>query len=129
MLKPKTIVVVLLLVFLTGVAVMAAETEQQVEQKGIFNGTFADSLWTVIAFMVLLVVLGKVAWKPLLNQLQARQDYIKQQIEDAQSTRKRAEALLDEYKQQGVEIVNKLTAQRSCSKRKWSARQATRLPR
>jgi len=111
MLKPKTMVIVLLLVFLTSVSVMAVETEQQVEQKGIFNGTFADSLWTVIAFLVLLAVLGKLAWKPLLNSLQARQDYIKQQLESAETARKNAEALLDQYKQQGVEIVNKLTAQ------------------
>jgi F-type H+-transporting ATPase subunit b len=111
MLKPKTMMVVLLLVFLTGVFVMAAETEQQVEQQGIFNGSLADSLWSVFAFVILLAVLTKLAWKPLLNGLKERQDHIKQQIESAEAARKNAEALLDQYKQQGVEIVNKLTAQ------------------
>jgi F-type H+-transporting ATPase subunit b len=111
MLKPKTIVFVLLLVLFIGASVLAEETEQQAEQKGIFNGTFADSLWTVIAFMVLLAVLTKLAWKPLLKGLQARQDYIRQQIDAADASRKNAEALLDQYKQQGIEIVNKLTAQ------------------
>ena len=110
MLKSKTTAVVLL-VLLISVCAMAAGDEPATEEKGIFSGTFADSLWTVIAFVVLLVVLGKVAWKPLLNQLQARQDYIKQQIETAEGARKRAEDLLDQYKQQGVEIVNRLTAQ------------------
>ena len=45
------------------------------------------------------------------GQLQARQDYIKQQIDAADTSRKNAELLLDQYKQQGIEIVNKLTAQ------------------
>ncbi len=61
--------------------------------------------------MLLLAILTKVAWKPLVKQLQARQDYIKQQIDAADTSRKNAEALLDQYKQQGIEIVNKLTAQ------------------
>ena len=102
---------VLLPLLLISVSAMAAEGEPAVEEKGIFSGTFADSLWTVAAFVVLIVVLGKVAWKPLLNQLQARQDYIKQQLEAAEITRKKAEELLDQYKQQGAEIVNKLTSQ------------------
>jgi len=117
MLKSKT-KVVLLLVLLTSVCVLASESAGRlaaggaaVEEKGIFSGTFADSLWTVVAFLLLLFVLSKVAWKPLLKQLQARQDYIKQQLEAAEATRKRAEELLDQYKQQGAEIVNKLTAQ------------------
>jgi F-type H+-transporting ATPase subunit b len=90
---------------------MASEGEATSEQKSIFSGTFADSLWTLVAFVLLLAILTKVAWKPLVNQLQARQDYIKQQIETAEASRKNAEALLDQYKQQGVQIVNKLTAQ------------------
>ena len=47
----------------------------------------------------------------MVGQLQARQDYIKQQIDAADTSRKNAELLLDQYKQQGIEIVNKLTAQ------------------
>jgi len=103
--------VVLLLVLLASVCALASEGGPAAEEKGIFSGTFADSLWTVVAFVVLLVVLSKVAWKPLLRQLQARQDYIKQQLETAEAARKRAEDLLDQYKQQGADIVNKLTAQ------------------
>jgi F-type H+-transporting ATPase subunit b len=106
-LKPT---VVLLLVLLAGSFAIASEGGAA-EEQGIFSGTFADSLWTLIAFGLLLVILTKFAWKPLVKQLQARQDYIKQQIDTADASRKNAEALLDQYKQQGVEIVNKLTAQ------------------
>ncbi len=110
MLKFKPTVVILLAILETACAI-ASQGEAPVEEKGIFSGTFADSLWTIIAFFVLLLVLTKAAWKPLLRTLQARQDYIKQQLESADTSRKNAEALLDQYKQQGMEIVNKLTAQ------------------
>ena len=103
--------VVLLLVLLAGSYAIASEGGAAAEEQGIFSGTFADSLWTLIAFFVLLAILTKFAWKPLVAQLQARHDYLKQQIDTADTSRKNAEALLDQYKQQGVEIVNKLTAQ------------------
>ena len=110
MLRLKTTVVVLLVLSASACA-LASGGEAAAEEQGIFSGTFADSLWTLIAFVLLLVILTKVAWKPLVKQLQARQDYIKQQIDAADTSRKNAEELLDQYKQQGVEIVNKLTAQ------------------
>jgi F-type H+-transporting ATPase subunit b len=110
MLKFKTTVVVLL-VLSAGACALASAGEAATEEQSIFSGTFADSLWTLIAFVLLLTILTKVAWKPLVKQLQARQDYIKQQIDTADTSRKNAEALLDQYKQQGIEIVNKLTAQ------------------
>jgi F-type H+-transporting ATPase subunit b len=110
MLKLRPTVVLLLILLAAGYAI-ASEEPAAAEEQGIFSGTFADSLWTLIAFAVLLIILTKFAWKPLVNQLQARQDYIKQQIDAAETSRKNAEALLDQYKQQGVEIVNKLTAQ------------------
>jgi F-type H+-transporting ATPase subunit b len=110
MLKSKTTVVVLL-AFLISACALASGGEAAAEEQNIFSGTFADSLWTLVAFVLLLVILTKVAWKPLVKQLQARQDYIKQQIDTADTSRKNAEALLDQYKQQGIEIVNKLTAQ------------------
>jgi F-type H+-transporting ATPase subunit b len=110
MLKSKTTVVVLL-VLLASACALASGGEAAAEEQSIFSGTFADSLWTLIAFGLLLAILTKVAWKPLVNQLQARQDYIKQQIDAADVSRKNAEALLDQYKQQGIEIVNKLTSQ------------------
>ena len=110
MLKFKTTVVVLLVLSVSA-CTLASGSEAATEEQSIFSGTFADSLWTLIAFGLLLAILTKVAWKPLVKQLQARQDYIKQQIDTADTSRKNAEALLDQYKQQGIEIVNKLTAQ------------------
>jgi len=46
--------------------------EAEGSEPGLFSGTVADSAWTVIAFVALLLVLSKVAWKPLLEALNAR---------------------------------------------------------
>ena len=89
MFKFKTTVIVLL-VLSAGACALAAGGEAATEEQSIFSGTFADSLWTLIAFVLLLVILTKVAWKPLVKQLQARQDYIKQQIDAADTSRKNA---------------------------------------
>jgi len=63
-----------------------------------FSGTFADALWTIIAFVVLLVVLWKWAWKPILAALNARQEHIEKQISSAEETRKETERVLAEYR-------------------------------
>jgi F-type H+-transporting ATPase subunit b len=86
------------------IEVLAIEAEEAAEQ-GLFSGTFADALWTVLAFVVLLVVLGRVAWKPMLERLKARELYIQQQIEAANNARQQASNLLDEYKQQRAKIL------------------------
>jgi len=78
-------------------------------EQGVFNGTFADSLWTVIAFFLLLVVLGKFAWKPLLNSLKIRQEYIQNEIKTAETAKKHAEQLLEESRQKGLQIIEDAT--------------------
>jgi F-type H+-transporting ATPase subunit b len=85
-----------------GVAANEAEGEAQ---PNLFSGSLADSLWTVVAFVTLALVLGKVAWKPLLKALDARQNHIEQQIRSAEDSRQRAEHLLEDYKQQGQNTI------------------------
>ena len=90
----------------------ASASEHGAEAEvGLFSGTFADALWTVISFVVLLLVLGKYAWGPLLKTLNARQEQIEQQLKTAQESRKQAEKLLGEYRQQGDELLQKAAAQ------------------
>ena len=99
--RPATILIVLLVCAVA----MSSQGEAPEQQQGIFSGTFADALWTVVAFVLLAAVLGKFAWKPMLNSLNARQKYIQEQIETAENARKNAEKLLDEHKQQGLQIL------------------------
>ena len=101
----KKLAIILITVFLC-TAVFASEGEQAGSgEQNIFNGTFADSLWTVVAFLLLLAVLTKFAWKPLLNGLKTREQHIQHQIESAEDARKKAEKLLDDSKQQGLAMV------------------------
>lgn len=90
------------------VEVLAVEAEGAAEQ-GLFSGTFADALWTVLAFVVLLVVLGRLAWKPMLERLKSRELYIQQQIDAANEARQKALDLLDQYKQQRAKILKDAT--------------------
>ncbi len=57
-------------------------------------------IWTLAVFVVLLFVLKKWAWGPIVQALQAREDGIKKDIEDARKARQEAEELLEKYKQQ-----------------------------
>jgi F-type H+-transporting ATPase subunit b len=104
----KTLMVVLIILSVC-VDVLPAEADNTVTERGVFSGSFADAIWTVVAFTVLLVVLGKLAWRPLLNGLKAREQHIKQQLDTAENTRKQAETLLDGYKQQSLQIIEKAT--------------------
>ena len=53
-------------------------------------------IWTLITFALLLFVLRKVAWTPLLTALEQRETTIRESLEEAQRAREEAQALLDE---------------------------------
>src|SRR6185436_12926304 len=41
-------------------------------------------IWTILTFLVLLALLGKFAWRPLLAALDSRQEAIKKSLQDAE---------------------------------------------
>ena len=55
-------------------------------------------IWTVITFLFLLFVLKKIAWKPILNSLDERENFIKDSIAKAENARDEAQRLLEENK-------------------------------
>jgi F-type H+-transporting ATPase subunit b len=57
-------------------------------------------IWTFISFVILLVLLWKVAYKPITKALKKREDTIRDSLEEAKKTRESAEALLNDYKNQ-----------------------------
>jgi len=101
------ILITTLIIFRIGSGAIGSENQMPSGQEGIFNGTFADAIWTVVTFMVLLLVLSKVAWKPLLKNLKTREEHIMHQLSSAEDARLRAEKLLDDYKKQGLELIEK----------------------
>jgi F-type H+-transporting ATPase subunit b len=65
---------------------------------GFTDPNFALSFWTAITFLILLVVLGKFAWGPILQMLDAREKTIADAIESAKRERLAAEAASAEMK-------------------------------
>lgn len=57
-------------------------------------------LWTFIAFVVLLVLLAKFAFKPIAEALDRRGETIKKSIEEAEKQRADAKKLMEDYQKQ-----------------------------
>jgi F-type H+-transporting ATPase subunit b len=56
-------------------------------------------LWTVVTFVVFLIVLKKVAWGPLIEGLDNRESKYRKLLEDAKADRDKAVSLLADYEQ------------------------------
>ena len=54
--------------------------------------------WTLVTFLILLVLLGKFAWKPIMDAMNAREAGIKGDLERARGDREDAERLLGEHR-------------------------------
>ncbi len=57
-------------------------------------------IWTAVTFGLLLLVLGKTAWKPILKALDTREESIRQSIARAEEAKNDAERLLQENRQE-----------------------------
>lgn len=62
-----------------------------------FAGDVGNAIWTLLVFALVVFVLGKFAWKPILGGLQAREKFIRESLEEARRDRAEAEARLKEY--------------------------------
>src|ERR1700674_1214083 len=56
-------------------------------------------IWAIVTFLVLLALLTKFAWKPLLLALEARQHTIEQALDDAEKAKLELERLNRESEQ------------------------------
>jgi F-type H+-transporting ATPase subunit b len=94
----KTLIVALTTFALTAPAWAAEAGEAHAESaSNPFAGDIGNALWTLVVFVAVLVVLGKFAWGPILSNLQAREDFIRNSLNDAKRDREAAEARLKEY--------------------------------
>ena len=53
-------------------------------------------VWTILTFLLLVFVLAKFAWKPLLKMLQDREDMIRSSLENAEKAKSELERLNEE---------------------------------
>ncbi|MBI4580816.1 MAG: F0F1 ATP synthase subunit B [Planctomycetes bacterium] len=82
-------------------AVQVAIAEEQHGEGSInpFAGNLGNALWTLLIFVLVLVVLRRFAWGPILSGLQRRERFIRESLETAKRDREAAETRLREYEQ------------------------------
>jgi len=80
-------------------AVPAYAQEHAAEGAGLspFAGNVGNAIWTLAIFLLVVVVLGKFAWGPILALLQQREEFIHRSLADAKRDREEAETRLKEY--------------------------------
>ena len=84
---------------LTLAVLPAYAQEHAAEGTGLspFAGNVGNAIWTLAIFLLVLIVLGKFAWGPVLALLQEREQFIHKSLADAKRDREEAEARLSEY--------------------------------
>ena len=80
------------------------------EQSTLFTGDLGNIVWSLITFFVVLAVLGKFAWGPILSALQKREAFIRDSLAQAKRDREDAERQLKEYTEKLVAARAEATA-------------------
>lgn len=89
-------------VLATAAAPACAKDEKEGEHKrvgvskGLFVGAIETTLWTVVVFLVLFVVLRAFAWKPIVAGLNQREQTIAHDKQEADRARREAEQMRSE---------------------------------
>lgn len=92
------------------VPALAAEAEHGGGESNIFSGDVGNMIWTLVIFLLVVLVLGKFAWGPILNTLQARESFIHEALATAKRDRDAAEARLREYEERLAQSRAEATA-------------------
>src|SRR4029077_7467824 len=80
-------------------ALPALAAEAEGGEPSLFAGDLGNSIWTILIFVVVLVILGKFAWGPILKTLQSREAFIHEALASAKRDRDAADARLKEYEE------------------------------
>ncbi len=102
------------------------------ELRHILDLAPGSILWTIITFLIIVWVIGKFGWKPILSGLKAREDAIRTDLDTAKAERDKASAVLAEYqtaltgiKKEAAEIIQ--NAQESAAHIVEDAREQSRV--
>lgn len=106
LMRPAWIIaVILLLLGCPGISLASEEGS-----TNLFAGDLGNAISTLLIFGLLLWVLGKFAWGPLLKALQNREKYIRESLESAKQDRESAETRLREYEEKLKQAAAEATA-------------------
>ena len=67
--------------------------------SALINPNVGTIFWTVVTFVIFAFILSRVAWKPLLGALDARETSIQDSLDTAKREREEAQGVLAEHKQ------------------------------
>lgn len=93
----KKVFLSLCLLGLTPALALAAESENAVN---VIPTDWGLQIWTVLTFLAMIALLGKLAFKPIAEALDRRGEAIKKSIEDAERSRTEAKKLMEDYQKQ-----------------------------
>lgn len=74
------------------IALVVSETEGG--SAGLLSVNGGLAFWTTLTFILLLILLTKFAWKPILSALKQREDTIKDSLEQAEKAKDEAKQIL-----------------------------------
>jgi F-type H+-transporting ATPase subunit b len=101
------LIAALTLVAVSGVTVWAQEASPPPGEGSQLPPTdWGLQIWTLVSFVVLLVLLSKFAFKPIAQALDRRGESIKKSIEEAEKQRAEAKKLMDDYQKQLADARN-----------------------
>jgi len=87
----------LLIVGFLALTALPIHAAAEPEALSPFAGNLGNAIWTLGIFVIVVIVLGKFAWGPILGLLQQREEFIHRALSDAKRDRDQAEANLKEY--------------------------------
>ena len=88
---------VLTLFAVAALSLPAAAQEHEAVALSPFAGDLGNAVWTLVIFVIVVIVLGKFAWGPVLGLQRQREEFIHKSLSDAKHDRDQAEARLKEY--------------------------------
>jgi F-type H+-transporting ATPase subunit b len=91
----KAVVLIAALAVVTALPAWASDEEGGLDLAGQLS--WPTILVSIGVFVILLIVLSKTAWRPILDGLQKREETIKGALDDAKAAHEHAKALIAEY--------------------------------
>lgn len=97
---PAALGLVLLVWALAALPAVASETHAPAGgENSLFAGDLGNAVWTLVVFGLVVFLLGKYAWGPILTRLQEREGFIRDSLAQAKADRLAAEAQLKAYEE------------------------------
>ena len=101
---------IVLVTLALAVPAFAYAAEHGEESPSLFAGDLGNAVWTLVIFALVVLVLGKFAWGPILKGLQARETFILESLEKAKHANAEAEKRRLEFEEKMAQARTEATA-------------------